>query len=109
MVKGLYRALVATFLASLVLVVTVPKHYLHACDHDHAEQVPLDTDRHDALVLGDHHCAICDLVIPSFAPEVVNCVVLELPLVMQLVVLAPTDAVVHRSDRSVDRGPPALS
>jgi len=109
MVNGLFRALIATFLASLVLVLTVPKHYVHACEHDHAQQSPLSGDQQEPVALIDHQCAICDLTIPSYTPEHPNCLDLVTPWVTRLLVISPRDAVMHRSDRSADRGPPAMS
>lgn len=108
MVRGLLRAFIATFLIGLVLVVTVPKHYVHACEHEHTEQAPLDAGHPEAIVLADHHCAICDLVIVSFTSEDASELVLVPSISMRLLVLAGSSVDLERLERSADRGPPAL-
>jgi hypothetical protein len=108
MVSGLLRALIATFLIGLMLVMTVPKHYVHACEHEHTEQAPLDADHPEAKVLADHPCAICDLVIPPYTSEDANELVLVPSVSMRLLVPAPSSADLERLERSTDRGPPEL-
>jgi hypothetical protein len=109
MVFGLFRALIATFLIGLVLVVTVPKHYVHTCEHEHAEQAPLDADHQETKVLADHHCAICELIISSYNSGDANELVLVPSVSISLLVLAPANVDLERLGRSADRGPPAHS
>jgi hypothetical protein len=109
MVRGFFRAVVATLFISMVLVVSVPKHYVHSCDHEHTGSEPLGTDAHTAFLYSDHHCAICDLVIPSYTSADTNRMVFLPWVSSQLSVLAPPIVNGGRAEQAADRGPPVLS
>lgn len=103
--NGLLRSSIAAFLMCLVLVLSVPRHYLHACHDAHAPEAAAQAQDAPA-VSADHHCAICELVLPTYTTTAEALFAVAFPVVMDLGEVAHQAKAAIEAERSGVRGPP---